>query len=140
MPHQCVHCKRIIPMGSEELLTGCKDCGNHFFFYIREERIPQIEEIQVEIPAEDKKQIEKDIREMAGISDEDTPVILDIESVRVTGSGKFEIDLPNLFNKNRPLIYKIEEGKYIIDLTSTLGKNAKELKEIKNPNEKEGKK
>ncbi|HTY44185.1 MAG TPA: Zn-ribbon containing protein [Patescibacteria group bacterium] len=136
MPHQCVHCKRIIPMGSEELLTGCRDCGNHFFFYIREEKIPKMEEMQIEIPAEEKRQIEKDIREMAGISDEDIPVILDIESVRVTSPGKFEIDLANLFNKDRPLVYKIEEGKYIIDLTSTLGKSAKELKEIKNPDEK----
>lgn len=133
MPHQCVHCKRIIPMGSEELLTGCKGCGNHFFFYIREERIPKIEEVQIEIPAEDKVQIEKDIREMAGISDEDAPVILDIESVRVTSSGKFEIDLANVFNKRRPLVYKLEEGKYIIDLSSTLDKSAKELKEIRDP-------
>ena len=136
MAHQCVHCKRIIPMASEELLKGCRDCGNHFFFYIREDRILQIEEIQIEIPAEDKKQIEKDIREMAGISDEDTPIILDIESVRVTSPGKFEIDLPNLFNRDRPLVYKIEEGKYIIDLTSTLGKSVKDLKEIRNPDEK----
>lgn len=136
MPHQCVHCKRIIPVGSKELLTGCGTCGNHFFFYIREERIGEIEQIQIEIPAEEKKQVEKEIREMAGISDEDAPVILDIESVRVTGSGKFEIDLPNLFNKNRPLVYKLEEGKYIIDLSSTLRKSAKDIKEIVDPNKK----
>ena len=81
------------------------------------------------------KQVEKEIREMAGISDEDVPVILDIESVRVTGAGKFEIDLVNVFNKKRPLIYKIEEGKYIIDLASTLSQNIKDLKEIRNPDE-----
>lgn len=73
---------------------------------------------------------------MAGITDEDAPVILDIESVRVTGDGKFEIDLVNLFNKKRPLIYRLEEGKYIIDLASTLEKSIKELKGIKNPGEK----
>jgi predicted nucleic acid-binding Zn-ribbon protein len=135
MPHQCVHCKRIIPAGSEELLKGCADCGNHFFFYIREERIPHIEEMQIEIPTQDKKQVEKEIREMAGILEDDVPVILDIESVRVTGAGKFEIDLVNVFNKKRPLIYKIEEGKYIIDLASTLSQNIKDLKEIRNPDE-----
>ena len=58
---------------------------------------------------------------MAGIAEEDTPVILDIESVRVTGEGKFEIDIVNLFKKERPLIYRIDEGKYIIDLSSALG-------------------
>ncbi len=84
---------------------------------------------------EDKRQVEKEIREMAGIIEEGTPVILDIESVRVTGAGKFEIDLVNVFNKKRPLIYKIEEGKYIIDLASTLQQNVKDLKEIKNPEE-----
>lgn len=123
-------------MGSEELLKGCGNCGNHFFFYIREERIQQLQEIQIEIPDEDKKQVEKEIREMAGISDEDAPVILDIESVRVTGAGKFEIDLANVFNKKRPLVYKLEEGKYIIDLSSTLNKSAKDIKEIRNPDEK----
>ena len=47
--------------------------------------------------SQEKKQIEKDIREMAGIIDEETPVILDLESVRVTAPGKYEIDLVNLF-------------------------------------------
>jgi len=56
---------------------------------------------------------------------------LDIESVRVTGSGKFEIDLANLFKRNLPLIYKLEEGKYIIDLATTLKQDARDLKEIK---------
>ncbi|GBE20167.1 hypothetical protein BMS3Abin17_00903 [archaeon BMS3Abin17] len=87
----------------------------------------------IEIPEEEKETIEKDIREMAGIIEEDTPVILDIESVRVTGSGKFEIDIVNLFRKDRPLIYKLEEGKYIIDLASTLRENMKDIKEIKDP-------
>ena len=68
---------------------------------------------------------------MAGITEEDTPVILDIESVRVTGAGKFEIDLANLFKKDIPLIYKLEEGKYIIDLATTLKQDVRDLKEIK---------
>ena len=54
---------------------------------------------------------------MAGITDEKAPVILDLESVRVLKEGKFEIDIVNLFKKGRPLVYKLEEGKYIIDLS-----------------------
>ena len=81
--------------------------------------------------AQEKKQVEKDIREIAGITQEDAPVILDIESVRVTGAGKFEIDLANLFKRDRPLVYKLEEGKYIIDLSPTLGRSAKEIGEIR---------
>ena len=137
MPHQCVKCSRIIPMGNKELLEGCANCGSHFFFYIRDEQLQAIKEKPIEIPEEEKKTIEKDIREMAGIIDEDAPVILDLESVRVTGEGKFEIDIVNLFNKERPLIYKLEEGKYIIDLASTLHKRLKEVKEIQDPSKKE---
>jgi len=136
MAHQCVHCKRIIPMGSKELIEGCFDCGSHFFFYIKEEQLERLKDNLIEIPKEDKEKVEKDIREMAGIVDEESPVILDIESVRVTGSGKFEIDLINLFRKDRPLIYKLEEGKYIIDLSTTLKTDVKDLKEIRNPDEK----
>ena len=136
MPHQCVHCGKMYPAGSKELLQGCSSCKSHFFFYVREDQLKRILENPIEIPLEDKKRVEKEIREIAGITEEDIPVILDIESVRVTGAGKFELDLVNLFNKKRPLIYKIEEGKYIIDLASTLNHGIKDLKEIRDPNEK----
>jgi predicted nucleic acid-binding Zn-ribbon protein len=135
MSHQCVHCGQIYPAGSKELLEGCSSCKSHFFFYIREDQLNKIRENPIEIPQEEKKAIEKDIREMAGITDTNAPVILDIESVRVLGSGKFEIDLVNLFKKDRPLIYKLEEGKYIIDLASTLKQSTKDLSQIKNPDE-----
>lgn len=117
MPHQCVHCSEIYPMGSKELIEGCGKCKGHFFFYIRDDQLDKIKEEPVEIPQEEKKNIEKDIREMAGITDENAPVILDLESVRVLKEGKFEIDIVNLFKKDRPLVYKLEEGKYIIDLS-----------------------
>lgn len=135
MAHQCVKCSRIIPLGSKELLEGCANCGGKFFFYIKQEQLDQIKNKAIEIPETEKSTIEKDIREMVGIIDEETPVILDLESVRVLGDGKFEIDIVNVFNKKRPLIYKLEEGKYIIDLASTLQRSVKELKEIKDPNE-----
>lgn len=120
-----------MPSGSKEILEGCKDCKSRFFFYIKDEQLEQIKKEPLNIPKEDQKQVEKDIREMAGITQDDIPVILDIESVRVTGSGKFEIDLANLFNKNRPIVYKLEEGKYIIDLATTLERNLKDIKDIK---------
>jgi len=129
MPHQCVHCKEFYPAGSKELIDGCSKCGGRFFFYIKDEQLSRIRENPIEIPEEDKKQIEKDIREMAGITEEETPVILDIESVRVIGDGKFEIDIVNVFNKKRPIVYRIGEGKYLIDLASTLGKETKIIKE-----------
>jgi len=113
------------------LLEGCLDCKSHFFFYIRDEQLEEIKKNPINIPEEEKAKVEKDIRELAGIVKEDAPVILDIESVRSIGDGKFEIDLVNLFKKDRPLVYKLEEGKYIIDL-STLNQGKKsEENEIK---------
>ncbi|MFA5019655.1 MAG: Zn-ribbon containing protein [Candidatus Pacearchaeota archaeon] len=119
MPHRCVHCGTIYPDASEELLKGCS-CGSHFFFYLRDDQVKKAEETPgIEFAQGDKEQIEQDIREIIGIEDENTPVVLDLESVRVVSPGIFEIDLVNLFNKKMPLIYKLEEGKYIIDLASS---------------------
>ncbi|MEK6840740.1 MAG: Zn-ribbon containing protein [Nanoarchaeota archaeon] len=127
MPHQCVRCSRIIPVGSREILDGCEECGSHFFFYIKEEQLRNLREKIIEIPEEEKDRVEEDIREMVGITDEEAPVILDVESIRVTGEGKFEIDIAKIFRKDRPLIYKLEEGKYIIDLASTLQGSLKDF-------------
>lgn len=136
MPHQCVRCSRIISPGSRELLEGCANCKSHFFFYIRDDQMKEVKEKIIKIPEEQKRQVERDIREMVGITDAAAPVILDIESIRVTGEGKFELDIVKLFRKDQPLIYKLEEGKYIIDLASTLKTHVKDLKETKNPDEK----
>lgn len=85
-----------------------------------------------ELDRADKDQIEKDIRELTGLDKTpDEPVILDLESVRVLKPGKFEIDIVNLFSKHRPLIYKLEEGKYVIDLASTLTANSKDQEDSK---------
>jgi uncharacterized protein len=135
MPHQCTKCGKIHPDADEAILTGCS-CGSRFFYYIRQEKADEIEkgvhnevkEAIVELEKADKTQIEKDIREITGLEDKpDEPVILDLESVKVIKPGKFEIDVVNLFNKKRPLIYKLEEGKYIIDLSSTLKANTDEI-------------
>jgi len=122
MPHQCVKCSRIIPAGGREILEGCAECRGKFFFYVKEEQLEKLKGKVIEIPEEDKLKIEEDVREIAGIEDDDMPVILDFESVRATGEGKFELDLVNLFNKKRPLVYKIDEGKYLIDIARTLQK------------------
>jgi len=135
MVHQCVHCGKIYEQISKELLEGCS-CGSHFFFFIKQEQFDKLEDekaIPIELKAEEKVKVEKDVREMIGIEEEE-PVILDLESVRVLKPGKFEIDIVNLFRKDRPLIYKLEEGKYIIDLASTLKVSLDEIKKkIKNP-------
>ncbi|MEK6918873.1 MAG: Zn-ribbon containing protein [Nanoarchaeota archaeon] len=134
--HQCVHCSFIYPDASRELLEGCSNnsCGSRFFYYIK--KMPEKKEmiIPMELSVMDKKQVEKDVREMMGAQEEDVPVILDLESIRIAGPGKFEIDVVNLLDKKRPLIYKLDEGKYVIDLASTLKVNLNEInKKIRKP-------
>ena len=142
MPHQCTKCGKIHPDASEAILAGCS-CGSRFFYYIRQEKVDEIElglksevkEALVELEKADKVQIEKDIREITGLEDKpDEPVILDLESVKVIRPGKFEIDIVNLFNKRRPLIYKLEEGKYIIDLSNSFKVDEEKVREkIRDP-------
>ncbi len=127
MPHQCVHCGKLYGDGAPELLKGCS-CGSHFFFYIKKEqyeRLKKEKEMAINLSEKEKKQIERDVREIIGVKEEE-PVILDFESVKVLKPGKFQIDLVNLLRKDRPLIYKLEEGKYIIDLVSSFEIKKKE--------------
>ena len=124
MPNQCTRCGKIYPDASKELLEGCS-CGSRFFYYIRQEKFEELQrevkDIMIELEKADKDQIEKDIRELTGLDKKpEEPVILDLESIRVINPGKFEIDIVNLFSKNRPIIYKLGEGKYVIDLASSL--------------------
>ena len=124
MPHQCTYCSKIFPDAAEELLKGCQ-CGSRFFYYIKQEKYEElkreVKDVMIELEKADKVQIEKDIRELTGLEDKpDQPVILDLESIKVIKPGKFEFDIVNLFSRQRPIIYKLGEGKYIIDLASSL--------------------
>jgi len=139
MPHQCVHCGKFFEIESKELLEGCT-CGSHFFFFIKKEQYDSLKSGKlpaIDLKQEEKLKIEKDVREMVGAEKEDVPVILDLESIKVSSPGKFELDVVNLFNKKRPLIYKLEEGKYIIDLASTLQKVSPDeiSRKIKSPDD-----
>ena len=119
MPHQCVHCSKIIEVGSKEILEGCSDCGGKFFFYIKDEQAERIkaskEELIPEFNTVDKVKVEEDVRSILKIEDEDKPVILDLESVRVLNPGQFEIDIVSLMNR-KPVVFKLQEGKYLIDI------------------------
>ena len=119
MPHQCVHCSKIIEVGSKEILEGCSSCGGKFFFYIRDEQAARIKEAKEEPIPEfnsiDKKKVEEDVRSILKVEDDEKPVILDLESVRVLKPGQFEIDIVSLMNR-KPIVFKVQEGKYLIDI------------------------
>ena len=128
MPHQCVRCNTFYEDGAEEILKGCP-CGGKLFFYIKKEKIEEAKKVieAAKLTDTDKKQIEKDVFELVGSEiDEEEPIVLDLESIRVVKPGKYELDLVHLF-KGDPLIFKLEEGKYMIDLVETF-KRAREKK------------
>ena len=117
MAHQCVRCNRFYEDGAKELLKGC-ECGGKFFFFVKNKDLEQAKDIASSIPDEEKTQMEKDVFEMIGITDKSKPVILDIESIRINKPGQYEISLVDLFS-GKPLVFRIGEGKYIIDLANT---------------------
>ncbi len=119
MPHRCVRCGNLFDDGSNEILKGC-GCGGRLFFYVKKEALKKAEQVTKNLSDVEKKQIEKDVLDIVGEerASEDQPIILDFESINVLEPGKFELDLVHLFHKD-PLIYKVGEGKYIIDLPTT---------------------
>lgn len=123
MAHQCVRCSKMYPDGANELLTGCI-CGGKFFFFVRKEALEQAQAVTANLTREEKQQIEEDVLDIIGLEEADKPVILDLESIRVLTPGKYELDLVELF-KGKPLVYRVEDGKYIIDLASSFRKDEK---------------
>ena len=121
MPHQCVRCGKLYPDGSQELLKGCS-CGGRFFFFIKKEHLEETQKITRELSPEEKIQIEEDILEIVGIKDEEYPVVLDLENIKILEPGKYQIDVVELF-KGKPLVYRLEEGKYIIDVAASFKKS-----------------
>ncbi len=89
------------------------------FFYIRDEQAERIrlskEEVIPEFNSIDKKKVEEDVRSILKVEDDEKPVILDLESVRVLGPGRFELDIVSLMNR-KPIVFKESEGKYSIDI------------------------
>src|SRR3989338_10310989 len=86
MPYRCVHCSALYNDGSKEVLDGCSNCKSKFFFYIKEEKLKEIlakKEQEGELNAAEKRQIEKDVRDIIGVKDEEIPIFLDFESIKI---------------------------------------------------------
>lgn len=121
MPSTCVHCSAIYEDGAPETTKGCAKCGSRFFFYTSQDKVDKIKQakaVSVELSSEDKEQVEQDVRDIAGIEDEQAPIVLDFEAIRVLRPGKYMLDLTRLFQEVNPLVIKLDDGKYFIDLAT----------------------
>jgi len=123
MPHQCVRCNTFYEDGSEEILKGC-NCGGKLFFYIKKDKLEKARNVVINLSDHEKDQIEDDVYDIIGVEHKRDPVVLDIESIRVLEPGKYEIDLVPLL-KGDPLVYKVGEGKYMIDIIKSFGNPGK---------------
>jgi len=118
MPHQCVRCGKLYEDTDNTILKGCS-CGAKLFFFIRKDRLEHAKEVTVNLTEVQKNELEKDVLELIGKEESgDQPVVLDFESIRVLKPGKYELDLVNLFKKE-PLVFKLADGKYMIDIAAT---------------------
>ncbi|MCD6590736.1 MAG: hypothetical protein J7K72_02060 [Candidatus Aenigmarchaeota archaeon] len=123
MPNKCVKCGKIHPDDAPYLLVkGCDICGSRFFFHIKEEDIEKAEREIAKLTPQEIEEIEKDIRDIISEKgeatiEEDETVILDVEAIRIIKPGKYRIDITKLFQQ-RPIVIRVGEGKYEIDLGS----------------------
>ena len=123
MPHQCVRCNTFYEDGATEILKGC-NCGGKLFFFIKKDKLDEVKKMHKEInlSKKEKEQIEHDVFDLVGSEiDRSQPVVLDIEAIRVLKPGQYELDLVHLF-KGEPLIFKLEDGKYMVDIVESFEK------------------
>ncbi|MBI2675295.1 MAG: hypothetical protein HYX24_02460 [Candidatus Aenigmarchaeota archaeon] len=132
MPNTCAKCGKIHPDDAPYLLNGCDSCGSKFFFFVRQDLIEIVEQERLKLNKQEIETIEKDIRE---IVEEEEPeeseagqetVILDLEAIRVLKPGKYNIDVTKLFAQ-KPLVIRLAEGKYRIDLSTVFQRFQKGL-------------
>jgi len=117
-----VRCNAFFEDGSDVIIKGCT-CGAKLFFFVKKDKLEKVKKVREEfakLSLDEKRQVEEDVLQLVGENpDPELPVILDLEAIRVVKPGQFELDLVQLFNADNPLIYKIGEGKYIIDIAET---------------------
>jgi predicted nucleic acid-binding Zn-ribbon protein len=107
---------------SMDLLNKGCECGGKLFFFIKKEHAGQLKSEMQSLSNDQKTEMIQDVLDMIGTSvDPDEPVVLDLESVNVEQPGKYRIDLISLFKRN-PVVYKVSEGKYIIDVAESFNR------------------
>lgn len=100
------------------IIKGCPKCGKKLFLYIK--KIPQKKE-EIELSTHEKDLILKELENYVDIEEPDSPIVLKLENIRVVGPGKYEIDINQLLKKEKPVVYKVQEGTYVIDLSYLRG-------------------
>jgi uncharacterized protein len=118
MPHQCVRCNTFYADDAKEIINGCSSCSGKLFFYVKQAKVEQARATVEKLTEEQIEELEENVEDIIGHED-DAPIVLDLESIRMVSAGKYELDLKQLLDPSKPVIYKLDEGKYLIDLVTT---------------------
>jgi len=135
MPYKCLSCETIYDDFASEVGKGCS-CGSRLFFYLTQEKLNKIggkklnnpviqenremkDQIKEAVNADEENEMEKNeirkkveqIKEM----DKKTGIVVDFETIKFIREGKYSINIKKLFGKKEPRIYKLNDGKYVID-------------------------
>ncbi len=126
MPHRCLRCGNVYNDKSMEIITGCS-CSSKLFLYVRDKKKDK-KEIKNNKELKEKKENSIELKNHTQkiiLKSNESPVILDIETIRIVKPGKYEIDLQKLM-ASRQIVFKLSEGKYYIDLVSGFDNKVKD--------------
>lgn len=118
MPHQCLKCGEIFDNTSNAIIKGCTNCGAKLFLYLKKKPTNKKE---IELSTDEKELIMQEVENISEIKETDEPIILKLENIRIIKPGKYEIDINQLMKKDKPIVYKIQDGTYMIDLNFLRG-------------------
>ncbi len=128
MPHKCTNCEEIYPDGSEEILSGCPNCGwNKFKYLAKRDKEKTIKEPgsgkKIKKESEEQKNKKKSLLERVGISwegsDESEITLKELEEIEEIGSRIIEKD-KELSEDDIESFRLKKDGSYEINLKSLL--------------------
>jgi len=118
MPHQCLNCEKTYENTSDVILKGCPNCHHKLFLFIK--KIPEKKD-EIELSKQEKELVLAEVESLVNVEKLEKPIILKLENVRILGPGKYEIDINQLMKREKPLVYKVQDGTYMIDLNFLRG-------------------
>lgn len=113
-------CGREFRDGSVEILRGCPSCGGKKFVYVsdRVKNDDVLQEKTVEKIAQDTKQEVLEIHQEEAAQVRPTDILERVESVRIMGKGKYELNLERMADSQDIIIGMGTDGRYMLDLNS----------------------
>ncbi len=142
MPHKCTNCEYVIPDESEDLLSGCPDCGTQSWEYVVEkEKKENNKKDNVNNKKEDESQkaartefvdsnnlpsanivegLQAHTKTVDNISKIQEQLNNQYEGIQVVRSGKYKINLTELYRGNDYIIELDDNGSYTVKKATEL--------------------